>query len=146
MPAPSGRSAELTLSPDVSSASAARRFVTATLEAWQLDHLVDDAILMASELVTNGLLHARTELRLRLSTGDGELLVEVRDASTVPVTIRNFSVESGTGRGLRLVGRMADAWGVEPGPDGKTVWFTLPLTGRPHDSNEYEGFDAVEAL
>ena len=140
------RSATVTLPPDVSSAGAARRFVTATLAGWRLDHLVDDAVLLTSELVTNGLLHARTQLEVVVSADAGEIRIEVRDASLVPVTIRNFSVESGTGRGLRLIGRMADAWGVDPGPAGKSVWFTLPLAGRPESSYDFEGFDAVEAL
>lgn len=145
MPASSTRRAGVTLPVDMASAAAARRFVTRTLSGWNLAHLGDDAILMTSELVTNGLLHARTELRLTVEVRAGELRIEVCDGSLVPVRIRNFSVESGTGRGLRLVGRMADAWGVEPSDDGKCVWFTLPLTRRTQAVRGFD-FDSVEAL
>ena len=146
MPASTTRRAEVTLPADVASASEARRFVTRTLGDWDLEHLVEDAVLLTSELVTNALLHARTEMRIVLRADAGELRAEVQDGSLVPVRIRNFSVESGTGRGLRLVGRMADAWGVEPGADGKSVWFTLPLAGRSETTFDGFDFDAVEAL
>jgi anti-anti-sigma factor len=74
---------ELRLGPTPTAAAATRRFVRETLQSWQLappdGELSDQAQLLASELVTNAVVHAQTELRLRLEWG-GELLhVAVRD-------------------------------------------------------------------
>ena len=39
--------------------------------------------------------------------------------------MRRYSAEAATGRGLVLVESLADAWGSDIGPSGKTVWFEL---------------------
>jgi anti-sigma regulatory factor (Ser/Thr protein kinase) len=100
---------------------------------WQLalpdNTLMDRAVLLASELVTNAVIHARTELRLRVELR-GELLhLAVRDGNPWqlrPATIPDPEAEGG--RGLWLVDQLARAWGVNRHPDGgKVVWCTLTL-------------------
>jgi anti-sigma regulatory factor (Ser/Thr protein kinase) len=87
--------------------------------------LIESARLLVSELVVNAVIHARTEARLSLAF-DGELLhVEVADGSTVRPRRRDYSPTATTGRGLMILDAVADRWGVEMGPDSKTVWFDL---------------------
>lgn len=138
-----GRSAELTLPPKSTSPARARRFVDDTLTAWGVEG-GEDAVLLASELVTNALLHARTSMTVRLAEQDDESIrLSVTDGSTQALQERHFSIESGTGRGLRLLTSLASEWGVEWHEGGKTVWSRIPL-GR----TSYAEFDidAVEAL
>lgn len=137
------RAGELTLPAAARSPSRARAFVGATLREWGLD---DDAdvLLAVSELVTNALLHARTPMTVRVtSEGDGVVLIAVTDGSVVPPRGRRFTVESGTGRGLRLLDSLSEEWGVETHGSGKTVWARMRL-----GATEYAEFDidAVEAL
>ena len=108
------------------SASRARRFVIDTLDGLGRSDIEDVATLLVSELVTNALLHARTQLTVRVQVvGDG-VRFDVVDGSPVPPAVRRFSsAESATGRGLALVERLATAWGVEPTGPGKCVWFRL---------------------
>ena len=91
--------------------------------------LDDIATLLASELVTNAVLHARSAVELRLHIDGGRVRVEVHDGSAMPVTPRHFTSDAATGRGLLLVTELAAAWGSDVGPDGKCVWFEL-LEGR----------------
>ena len=98
--------------------------------ATELGHqdLADDAELVLSELVTNAMLHGGgcTGVEI-MSTGNG-LRVEVRDGSRLPPILGRPSDESLTGRGLRLVARLAESWGAEFEGEGKVVW--AEVTGR----------------
>jgi anti-sigma regulatory factor (Ser/Thr protein kinase) len=87
------------------------------------------AAVCASELVTNGVLHARTSIVLGVTLGQRRLLVTVGDtAGGTPATPPRDD-ERPSGRGLMLVEALADEWGVNEERDGKTVWFTIPRTG-----------------
>lgn len=122
---------ELVLAPIRTAAASARVFVREVLGYWQLalpdNTLVDRAVLVASELVTNAVIHARTELRLRLELRGDLLHLAVRDGNPrMLVIIRGPEAEGG--RGLWLVDQLARAWGVNRHPDGgKVVWCTLRL-------------------
>jgi anti-sigma regulatory factor (Ser/Thr protein kinase) len=137
------RVAEVTLPAKATSPARARRFVGTTLAAWGLDD-GDDLVLVASELTTNALLHARTPMRVRLAEEAEGIRLSVRDGSGQQPRGRDFSVESGTGRGLLLLESLAAEWGVEPHDDGKTVWCRIVLGG----DGAFADFDvdAVEAL
>lgn len=112
--------------PEPSSAGRARRFLAATLEEWGLDApLVHTATLLASELVTNALLHAATDFTLVVRRRDPRLRIEVRDRSSRLPARRDYDLEALTGRGLGMVELLAREWGIEPSPDGKAVWFDL---------------------
>lgn len=116
-----------TLPLDPTSASAARRFVTDVLGQWHLDAVVHQATLMASELVTNSVLHTSGELELTLSADEERLHVEVLDHSERLPTLQTPDVEAPGGRGLLIIEALADRWGVDPRGTGKAVWFEILL-------------------
>jgi hypothetical protein len=64
---------------------------------------------------------------LSLSADDSEVLVEVRDKSPSPPVPMMPSKTDPRGRGLLIVGHMADRWGYRHEEDGKTVWAALDL-------------------
>jgi anti-sigma regulatory factor (Ser/Thr protein kinase) len=73
------RSAGTTLEPDPLAAREAREFVVDTCRTWGLADQLETVQLLTSELVTNGVLHARTPLGVELRADDDSLTVEVRD-------------------------------------------------------------------
>lgn len=89
------------------------------------EDLADTAELLVSEIVTNALVHAGTDVEVSFSFVDGGLRIEVSDGSPHPPSPRSYGPSAGTGRGLLLLEEMVDAWGVEFADHGKTVWFTL---------------------
>ena len=113
----------LDLAPTTESVPAARRFVRTQLQDSAAD--VDTAILLVSELVTNAVLHARSPLRVVVAEQDEVVRIEVRDGSPVPPRMHSYGHLAATGRGLRLLDRLAVAWGVDTATDGKTVWFEV---------------------
>ncbi|WP_407564885.1 SpoIIE family protein phosphatase [Streptomyces sp. 184] len=133
----------LTLAAGMPAAAAARRFVRELL-AGRAGTEVDDAELLTSELVTNAVVHAGTDVRVRCRLvaedataaglacdgADGgpaaepTLLVEVTDGHAARVMPLPAPEES-YGYGLQLVSALADAWGVEHRRSEKTVWFRM---------------------
>ena len=107
------------------SAGTARRFVARQLSEWGREDLMDTAVLLVSELVTNAVLHAGGPVDLTLRLSGSRLRVEVGDRDPRPPLRVRYSEHSSTGRGLLLVDRAVDRWGVERRPAGKTVWFEL---------------------
>ena len=105
-----------------------------------LGTVVDDAVLILSEFVTNALRHARAlnsdTIRVSWSlSGDGLLRIEVTDGggTTRPVTKPySMSVSAQAGRGLEIVDRLADRWGSqrEESGDEYTVWAELVVRAR----------------
>ena len=88
-----GRRASLDLDPDPLAARQAREFVTRTVREWGLADSLDTVQLLTSELVTNGILHARTTLDITvLATEDG-LTVRVRDRDPRPPMPRGQRVD-----------------------------------------------------
>jgi anti-sigma regulatory factor (Ser/Thr protein kinase) len=122
---------ELRLVSRPESAEAARRLTRHQLQTrWLLGpQLTDDAVLLVSELVGNAVKHTGADVfGLRIRRRRGWLRIEVRDPSrALPchLPVREFDV---SGRGLWLVDRLADRWGVDLLPYGKCVWFELRLT------------------
>lgn len=115
------RSAEITLDPHPASVGRARRWLSHQLEAWGLENLDYDASVVLSELVTNAVLHAKTQIELTLSH-DKTLRLEVRDSSLAPPAARGAGSSSSTGRGLHLVAALTTSWGYDTSGDGKVVW------------------------
>jgi anti-sigma regulatory factor (Ser/Thr protein kinase) len=115
------------------SAGAARRLTREQLHGrWMLcPQLTDDAELLVSELVGNAVKHAGAHVfGLRLRRRRGWIRVEVRDPSrALPchLPVRDLDV---SGRGLWLVDKLADRWGVDLLPYGKCTWFELRLAPR----------------
>lgn len=139
------RTATLSLPANATSPSRARTFVVRTLAGWGVPS-ADDVALAVSELVTNALLHARTSMVVSLTEdGPDAVRLSVADGSVAALQERHFSLESGTGRGLRLLDSLALEWGVDQRDDGKTVWCRLPVGGASAAYAEFD-VDAVEAL
>jgi MEDS: MEthanogen/methylotroph, DcmR Sensory domain/Histidine kinase-like ATPase domain len=108
---------------------AARRFVAGLLACRPFVDRVapDDVLLAISELATNAVIHAGTPFAVTVSATDSAIRIAVQDWSSLPPVIRDATPTAPSGRGLRLVAAVARDWGVEPGPDGKTVWAELPM-------------------
>jgi PAS domain S-box-containing protein len=133
--------ATLRLEGDGASAREARRFVAETLARWGWLEREGDVTLVASELVTNALLHAPgTPPVLVLRGRNGALRVEVLDGSSAVPHTRPPETGSGmTGRGLHLVDGVADAWGATVLDVGKATWAEFGSTGAQRTSSAVAG-------
>jgi anti-sigma regulatory factor (Ser/Thr protein kinase) len=118
--------AAFTLSPDLHSPRRARRFLASSLGAAGVhpDHAWV-ATVVGHELVTNAVQHARTDLEVRVHVDDETVRVEVSDDNPRRPVPSAPPLTATSGRGLMLVGGLADQWGVEADDDCKTVWFEL---------------------
>jgi serine phosphatase RsbU (regulator of sigma subunit) len=105
--------------------SRVRAFVAEELRALGRDELIDDAVLVASELASNALLHAQGIAGVNVTEHADAVRIEVHDRTRVPPLMARQSVEAMTGRGLRLVASLSRDWGSEPTPEGKVVWADL---------------------
>ena len=125
---PADLSAErsLSLPADATSARAARRFVAGFLREVGWERRLDAAELAVSEIVTNAVLHAHTELTVTASAQGDLLRVEVRDRNPSLPSPRGYDEQATTGRGMALVAATTTDHGVHSlGPAGKIVWFAL---------------------
>jgi PAS domain S-box-containing protein len=120
------RRSEIALPALVSSPRRARRFVRDTLEPRGVpDEVIDSAELIATELVTNSVTHAHSEVIMTVECATRMVRLRVDDHSAVRPVVRNVAPDSTTGRGLFIVEQLASRWGVELHRDGKTVWVEL---------------------
>ncbi|MFJ3793043.1 SpoIIE family protein phosphatase [Kitasatospora sp. NPDC090091] len=130
--------AAATFEPVGRSAGAARAFVRDALLGWGLPEVVDDAVVLVSELVTNAVVHAGTAAEVCCLREAETVRIEVTDHhperglpafADVPVTAsdRYADPDGEGGRGLLMCSALAERWGVEYGAGSKTVWFRLPL-------------------
>ncbi|MEU1823223.1 SpoIIE family protein phosphatase [Streptomyces abikoensis] len=116
---------------DPEALSAGRHMIRAAVRAWGARERSDEIELVADELVTNALLHTdgAAVVTIRMLTGrERRVRVEVEDKSSVLPRRREPGESGVSGRGLLLVDRLADVWGVEPRGNGKCVWceFVVP--------------------
>lgn len=131
----------LDLSPERSTVRRGRAHAAKILAEWEVgEDVVEAAVLVVSELLTNAVKHAQPaspsgascSLLLRLSRG--ELTVAVHDDDRRPPTLRSASLDEEGGRGLLLVQAASLAWGyAHPLPRGKLVWAKLsaPIATAP---------------
>jgi anti-sigma regulatory factor (Ser/Thr protein kinase) len=110
---------------------AVRDLVSRALVDWRLSQQVPDVCLVVSELVSNAMIHAGTDIDVALAEHRRSVRVAVRDHSpALPVELPGRSDEHG--RGLGIVSELASAWGVLPHSDGgKVVWAVFEATARP---------------
>lgn len=87
--------------------------------------LVDNAVLLVSEVVTNAVLHAGTELVVAAKASANGARVGVTDFSPVVPSARHHGEEASTGRGMLLVEAMSSRCGTKVKDGMKTVWFTV---------------------
>ena len=144
----SRQSARRSLGPDLASVRAARAFVGEIIQSWNLGSLLDDALSVVSELASNAVLHASTPFEVLVARSGPGIRIAVHDRSSRPVRPphglpdeepggildeedslqaleRLLEQTAATGRGLRMVAGLADAWGIDTtagGAEGKTVW------------------------
>ncbi|MBQ0887783.1 ATP-binding protein [Streptomyces sp. RM72] len=105
-----------------------RRIAAAKLKHRGLDAMIDDVLLISSELLTNALLHsATTEITLNLAVRGGFLRITVTDGMPGRAERREADDEAETGRGLGLVDALAEqsggTWGTSE--DGTATWCSL---------------------
>ncbi len=130
--------------PEPAAVAAARKFVRETLQSWLHPGpgpagetgLVDDAVLLTSELVTNAVVHAGTDVQVTCKLAGSAVEVVVRDSHPArmvpgPAKYDQTPAERTGGRGLLLPSALASAWGVSYGTDTKAVWFRMGLGGGP---------------
>ena len=119
---------ELQLPHTTESVRRARRTIAAFLGPDEVpETIVDDLLLLVSELVTNAVVHAGSPAVVRLDADVERIKVAVadRDGEAAPRIAKPDPLSS-SGRGVLLVDRLAARWGVEPQCQGKVVWFELP--------------------
>jgi anti-sigma regulatory factor (Ser/Thr protein kinase) len=128
------RQARVTLSPVPESAKAAREFTTATLTRWRLDALISDAVLIASELVTNAISHGTpaaepgAHVELTWSYQVSRLICVITDRAAGAPVVAAENLEAESGHGLQIVAALAAAWGwTMLGTGEKAVWAALDL-------------------
>jgi anti-sigma regulatory factor (Ser/Thr protein kinase) len=103
----------------------AREFLRSSTCAEHHGAVVDDAVLMLSELVTNSVLHGGPPVVVAVDCLGDSLQVRVRDGSPELPAPRDAEQTDENGRGVALVAEMSADWGVDPVDDGKNVWFIL---------------------
>ncbi|MFD7613694.1 SpoIIE family protein phosphatase [Streptomyces sp. NPDC059828] len=116
---------------DPEALASARHMILAAVRAWGAGERADEIELAADELVTNALMHTDggAIVTARVLPGvERRLRVEVEDRSTALPRRRDAGESGVSGRGLMLVDRLADVWGVESRGSGKCVWceFAVP--------------------
>jgi anti-sigma regulatory factor (Ser/Thr protein kinase) len=132
----SGWSHETVLAADAISASRARDFVSLHLDKHHLQYLIEDVRLVASELATNALIHAQTQLTVTLQEDDRVVRLTVQDCSaSAPAPAAANGLHTG-GRGLSIVDLLSRDRGITAGPDGtKSVWAAF-ATGTTETSSQ----------
>lgn len=111
--------------PEPTAVRAARRSVGEFLDDFD-DDTCERALLCTSELVTNAIEHGEPPVVLHVAAnGDRSVRIEVHDASDRPLRPRHPSAAGLRGRGLLVVDRCTDRWGVHADREGKTVWCEL---------------------
>ncbi|GAA2487169.1 SpoIIE family protein phosphatase [Streptomyces gobitricini] len=144
--------AAATFEPVGRSVATARAFVRDTLQGWGYTDVVDDAVVLTSELVTNAVIHAGTAADVLCLRTENGVRVEVADRypeREVPLQGTSRSLtnpDSENGRGLLLCAALASRWGVEYSPTRKQVWFQLDLPERPVGTRSAGPVVATELL
>ncbi|HEY2579560.1 MAG TPA: SpoIIE family protein phosphatase [Streptosporangiaceae bacterium] len=158
MQEPDERVATATYAPEPAAAAQARRFVRETLRSWdipgpapQASSLVDDAVLLTSELVTNAVVHAGTQVMLTCRMGNKAVEIAVRDrhparSLTTPRQPPGDPTERTSGRGLMLPSALATSWGVTYARTAKSVWFRIGFADYPADAVQASDAPSPDAL
>ncbi|GGV50370.1 hypothetical protein GCM10010245_79270 [Streptomyces spectabilis] len=119
------RATALELKDEFSEIPRTRKAVGEALRGWGFETLIDDFVILASELATNALRHGEPPVTVLLRLCKGVLHLEVSDASAAEPEIRESNPERCSGQGLLLVRALSDEWGWWRNDTGKTVWCQL---------------------
>lgn len=114
------------VAPHPTGARTARAFIKTQccLAAVSAD-LIDTAVLLASEVVTNAILHGRSDARLEIVAPPDKVHVEVGDDNSRHPARAAADAGALDGRGMAIVEALAAAWGICDAPFGKIVWFDV---------------------
>ncbi|MGD1221659.1 SpoIIE family protein phosphatase [Streptomyces krungchingensis] len=118
---------------DLQGAKAARTFVDHQLSSWGLAELTDTLQLVISEIVTNALIHAGSDVDVRLRAFTDHVRLEVRDSDSNPpvpsplASSQESNSEAEHGRGLLIVEALTEPWSSSPNGRGKTVSLNMPI-------------------
>lgn len=128
--------AHLHLAPVPAAAARARHLVDEACRFWGVGHLSGAATLVISELVSNAVQHARTDMHISAALRGNYLHLYVRDGDAHPPVMSTIDIYDEVtlpehGRGLHLVDVYTTSWGSRPTEDGKIVWATLRATPVP---------------
>ena len=109
--------------------SQARRAVAECASRLGLDEVVDDLLLVVSELVTNAVRHGAPPVRLEVLADDDVVRVTVGDGNPGLPQPRVVDDDAEGGRGMVLVEMLASEHGVRQQPPGKSVWASVARPG-----------------
>ncbi|MEU7479728.1 ATP-binding protein [Lentzea sp. NPDC042327] len=116
----------VTLTAEGGSCARARQVVREAATSWGLsEDLSDDAQLIVTELVSNGIDHGKGPITLTVTRRAAGMLVEVHDLSERLPQMRPVDPTSARGRGMQLVQALSVRWGTTPDGGGKVVWAEL---------------------
>lgn len=122
--------AEHPLDPEPLAARAARRAVAELVGDLLHPDELDGLLLATSELVTNAVEHGAPPIELVVERGPDRVRVVVKDGSPLRPRHGSPAVTDVRGRGMMIVDRLANRWGVEELAAGKAVWVEVELAGR----------------
>lgn len=134
-----------TVAAAVDAVPSARRQVAALAKGLGLpvsDEALETVELLASEVIANAVLHSGAPCDVAVTRIDERLRIEVTDTDLSLPSAVEAGPNDESGRGLLLVDALADAWGTQPEPCGKTTWFEI----TPEPSTEGPGNSSVDAL
>lgn len=118
---------------DLQSVASVRHSLEPVLARWQLEPMLDDMQLVLSEAVTNALVHAQSDVDIRLRRHGRGVRVEIQDRSSRPPVPRvilsddSVNAEAESGRGLLIVDALCSEWGSTPAGWGKSIWIEMEL-------------------
>lgn len=115
---------------DLAAASAARGDLRSALEG-SPDSLIDDVVLVATELVTNAVRHGSGPVLLTLEKKGDDLIIAVTGAASGDPHMRSAPTEAPSGRGLAIAAALADEWGWHREGEQVTVWARLRSPADP---------------
>ncbi|WP_395573091.1 SpoIIE family protein phosphatase [Streptomyces sp. BK79] len=116
----------------------ARQHLRDLLHDWPSEDQLDAAVLLLSEMLTNVLVHTDADALLVAEVtgepGERRIRVEVTDNGDDLPHKRRPGEMASSGRGLMLVEMLADAWGVAPRGEGKSIWYEVYESPGPVDA------------
>jgi anti-sigma regulatory factor (Ser/Thr protein kinase) len=87
--------------------------------------VIELAVLLVSEVVTNAAVHARSTIRVTVYVDSHWVRVEVKDEGQGQPVLRVPAQSELQGRGLAVVDRLSTDWGTDRLDRGKVVWFEI---------------------
>lgn len=126
------RSSAATLSGEPANVARARDFcVDALADALpdQADagELIDDCVIVVSELVTNAINAGSTEIGLNIVVHRDHIRIETDDTAPGHPQPRSANPDDNHGRGLRVITHLSRDWGVDSSTHGKRVWADIAI-------------------